>query len=49
MHTKYGLNMLEKWGVEAYPSTQERIEQPGREAAVAISSDDAGHGFSYNS
>jgi hypothetical protein len=27
MHNKDGLNVLEKWGIEAYPFTEERNEQ----------------------
>ena len=41
--------MLEKWGVEAYPFTQERIEKLRCEVAVEISPDDMGQGFSHNS
>ncbi|GLJ16450.1 hypothetical protein SUGI_0279920 [Cryptomeria japonica] len=32
LHTKDGLKMLEKWGVDAYPFTEERIQELLREA-----------------
>jgi len=36
LHTKDGLKMLEKWGAEAYPFTEERIEQLRREAVEKV-------------
>eukprot|EP01018_Ginkgo_biloba_P008989 Gb_03891 [translate_table: standard] len=36
LHTKDGLRILEKWGVDAYPFTEERIEQLQREAVERV-------------